>query len=220
MLPPMPIQDQDDCAFCEAAIVDLGDRTLPPEREAALRRHTASCASCATLLADAERGYAWTRILHDDPPVPPPALLAKVLAGTPAPLRALEEAAAVPHPAVWGRENPLWEYPLREYHARALMTAAMAVFSLALTFSVSGLRLGDLAPSRVEAAASRSFYGAKKQVVSFYDNIRILRELESSVEALRKPAASGEKPQPSALREAAPPLLAGSFHASGERNLL
>ncbi len=188
-----------DCTRYEAAIADLSDRLLPPEEEAALRAHLLECPACAALLAEAERGHAWARILHEAPLAPPADLLDKVLARTPAPLPGLRPAGTVPHPAF---------LPVAGFaQARTLLTAATAVFSLALTASVSGVHPRDLAPARVEAAASRTFYGAKKQVVSFYDNLRVLRELESTVEALRKTAEPAQA-APSAQRATGAPLLA------------
>lgn len=111
--------------------------------------------------------------------------------------------------------------------ARLLMTAAMAVFSVALTLSMSGIRLSNLhaavaAPGQLQASASRQFFDTKKQVVSFYDNLRVVREMEANVHdalhditaqnAARRSAAQGgvtprsgaDRAQPSAQRNAVP----------------
>ncbi len=174
------------CARWEAAIADLldGEGMLAPEEKTRLREHAAGCESCGALLDEAERGRDWARLLHDAPPIPPAALLGRILAQAPGgrefaadPL-SLGGALVLPHPAA-----------VRGQHqARALMTVAMAFFSLALTWSVSGARLYELQPSHVKAAAARQFFGAKKEVVGLYDNLRVLREIELAVETLRRNA--------------------------------
>ena len=66
------------------------------------------------------------------------------------------------------------------------MTAAMAFFSIALTLNLTGvhisqLRASDLRPSNLK----RSFYEANAHVVRYYDNLRVVYELESRVHDLQ-----------------------------------
>ena len=167
--------DEMHCGQWEAAIADLHDGTLPPEDERQLRAHALACPGCAALLAGAERGKAWARLLHDAPPEPPVELLSRILERTGFEPALSMDGIALPHLA----------YMAPHRHAGALLTAGMAFFSLLLTFSVSGLHPRDLEPATVAATASRQFFGAKKQIVSFYDNLRVVRELELTVQAMR-----------------------------------
>jgi hypothetical protein len=69
---------------------------------------------------------------------------------------------------------------------RLAMTAAMAFFSIALTMNLTGihptsLRVSDLKPSSLR----RGFYGGKMRVVQYYDNLRVVYELESRVHDLQ-----------------------------------
>ena len=66
------------------------------------------------------------------------------------------------------------------------MTAAMAFFSVALTLNLTGiqstdLRASDLRPSSI----TRSFAQANAHVVRYYDNLRVVYELESRVHDLQ-----------------------------------
>ena len=74
---------------------------------------------------------------------------------------------------------------------RLAMTAAMAFFSIALTMNLTGihitqLRASDLRPSSLK----RSFYEANAHVVRYYDNLRVVYELESRVHDLQRASDS------------------------------
>jgi hypothetical protein len=74
---------------------------------------------------------------------------------------------------------------------RLAMTAAMAFFSIALTLNLAGVRIselraGDLRPSSLK----RSFYEANAHVVRYYDNLRVVYELESRVHDLQSASDS------------------------------
>lgn len=225
----------EDCVIWEAALVDLLDGTLPPDDEAALRAHAARCTTCKALLDESSNGRAWARLLHDTPPVVPSALLGRILTKT------TGDASGATHPAGPGASAmpgvllpsgdmllpvaPVWAMHGQK-QARIVMTAAMAFFSIALTLSVSGLRLGNIhaalhAPATFEATATRQFFDTKKQVVSFYDNLRLVREVEATVDDLRHSGgrdahARQQAPQPSADRLPAFPLAAAPLLASRE----
>lgn len=70
---------------------------------------------------------------------------------------------------------------------RLAMTAAMAFFSITLTLNLTGvhlteLRASDLTPSNLK----HSFYHANASVVRYYDNLRVVYELESRVNEMKR----------------------------------
>ncbi len=70
---------------------------------------------------------------------------------------------------------------------RLAMTAAMAFFSIALTLNLTGVRLSALKASDLRPAAiQRSFYQANAHVVRYYENLRVVYELESRVRDLQR----------------------------------
>lgn len=72
---------------------------------------------------------------------------------------------------------------------RFMMTAAMAFFSIALTLNVAGIRLNEIHASDLKPASlRRSFYQANAHVVRYYDNLRVVYELESRVHDLQHSA--------------------------------
>jgi hypothetical protein len=69
---------------------------------------------------------------------------------------------------------------------RLAMTAAMAFFSIALTLNLTGVRLSELRPSDLKPSSiRRGFYEANAHVVRYYDNLRVVYELESRVRDLQ-----------------------------------
>ena len=77
---------------------------------------------------------------------------------------------------------------------RFAMTAAMAFFSVALTLNLTGVRLSDLhARDLRPASLRRSFYEANAHVARYYENLRVVYELESRVRDLQR---SGESESP------------------------
>jgi hypothetical protein len=187
--PSGPLQ----CEEWEALLADALDGTLAAEDAAVFTAHSKDCPMCAELLAQARQGQEWMKFLHEEPAVPAD-LVEKILGRTSgASLPQLAVAGAVaqpvlPHVASFNMRNSFRD-------SRILMTAAMAFFSIALTLNLAGihlnsLRMADLTPSALQTNLARQFYGAKKQMVSYYESLRLVYEVESKVRELRRDADS------------------------------
>ena len=214
-----------ECDWWEALLADAQDGSLSAKDQAAFDAHTQSCPHCAALYADAEQGRAWASMLREHPPVPRD-LLDKILTRT-EPLgaaAAIDVQTGIPAGVTAGNAVALPFMPAAllsprgARDARMLMTAAMAFFSIALTLSLLGFRITDvhaaeLKPSTMQANLSRQFYGTKKQVVSFYDNLRFVLEVESEVRELRQGAPGSATPTPQKQEKG------GSSHKGTMRHL-
>ena len=74
---------------------------------------------------------------------------------------------------------------------RLAMTAAMAFFSIALTLNLTGVHISELRASDLRPSSlKRSFYEANAHVVRYYDNLRVVYELESRVHDLQSASDS------------------------------
>jgi hypothetical protein len=73
---------------------DALDGTLSAADQATFDLHLVGCPSCATMLADAQRGAAWMEMLKSPRPEPPTALLERIIAQTSG------QAAAAQKPAI------------------------------------------------------------------------------------------------------------------------
>ncbi len=85
------------------------------------------------------------------------------------------------------------------FQPRYAMTAAMAFFSMALTLNLTGihltaLRARDLRP----AAVQRSFYEANAHVIRYYENLRVVYELEARIRDLQRTGDADAAPRPAA----------------------
>jgi hypothetical protein len=190
------------CEEWEALLADALDGTLRVEDTAVFNAHGKDCPMCAETLAQAKQGQEWMTFLHEEPPVPGD-LVSKILGRT--------SGASLPQLALAGAAQPIAQ-PMAHFttrrtfrDARMLMTAAMAFFSVALTLSMmlsmmgirlDALRMADLKPSNFQTTIARTFYGYKKQMVSYYENIRLVYEVESKVRELRREAETEPNTQP------------------------
>jgi hypothetical protein len=99
------------------------------------------------------------------------------------------------------------------FEPRLAMTAAMAFFSIALTLNLTGVRLDQLHASSLNPNnLKRTYYEANAQAVRYYDNLRVVRVMESRVDDLRDAAADTSRdddrsptaPKPESQREEKP----------------
>jgi hypothetical protein len=79
---PSQGSDPQHCAQCEAMLADALDGILSASDQATFDLHMVGCPSCATMLADAQRGAAWMEMLKSPRPEPPTALLERIIAET------------------------------------------------------------------------------------------------------------------------------------------
>jgi hypothetical protein len=204
------------CDECENMIADAIDGTLSPADMAALERHKAECAQCTQLYKETEQGKNWMQYLAEEPEIPE-GLFEKILARTSQPSQQNVVSGAVvpirPQPA----RTAWYRYPMpvlrQVFEPRLLMTAAMAFFSIALTMNLTGIKLtemhaADLRPSRMKATLTRQYYSTNEQVMKYYENLRVVYEMESRVRELRR--STGQETAPTQQNNAKPPVRDGS----------
>lgn len=208
------------CGQWETLLADALDGLLRPEDEATFTSHMASCAACTALFDEARRGQQWLEFLAPEPEVPA-GLLDKILAQTgpghtvgyelasgdsalaPAmpggiPLANTKRPTSVP---AWQRPG-FMGYVRRFAEPRLMMTAAMAFFSIALTLNLTGvkltkLRLSDLKPSAVRSLVERRLTMASTPIIRYYDNLRLVYEVQSRMRELRRNSEESSEPKQS-----------------------
>ena len=185
------------CIACQALLTDALDGNLGEIDQTWFDRHVRTCAECGEQFADAQRGVAWLDVLKSSPlPEPSADLMERILAQTslaqtslaptirPAPaLAGLVPATVLPFQPQPVRLVASWAHlPAALFEPRLAMTAAMALFSLALTMNLTGIQLGQLRPTSLR----RTYYQSTAGVARYYDNLRVVRVLESRVDDLRE----------------------------------
>lgn len=204
------------CDEWENLLADALDGTLGAADQAAFTRHQGECALCAQMLKETEQGRAWMGYLSTEPEVPA-GLLKKILSRT---SEAQQPGVAIPALSLPAR--PAWHRVVlptvrQVLEPRLMMTAAMAFFSIALTLNLTGIKItqlrpADFQPSRLRANLSRQYYSTNAQVTKYYENLRLVYEMESRVRELRRTTET--EPAPSPRQTPRPPARDGGSPSS------
>ena len=201
--PKTPDENQDghgsplECAEFEALLSDAMDGAeLSPSRmnmnHEGFEAHRRSCAVCGPLFADVHAGRQWLRSL--DAVEPPAYMVHNILAATSGVI-STRTLAATPD----GRTTPFGERlrerwdsffaPLSAFvrQPRFVMSFGMIFFSFSLGLSVAGVKPKDVAKVDLRPSALRHAYNdAQLKVVKYYDNIRFVYEIESTLRELKR----------------------------------
>lgn len=208
------------CEEWELLLTEALDGLLPAQSRTAFETHGSECAVCAELLSQAKRGQEWLEFLGAEPEVP--ADLVERIVG-----RTSGMAAGGPLAVAGAGQVPvpvhLLGLPVHRamWDSRMLMTFAMAFFSIALTLNLAGVRLtnlklSDLTPASMEMNLTRQFYGAKGSLVRYYDNLRLVYEVESKMRDLRKAEQMQQsQPQSQPQQQPVPANPQGNGHKNG-----
>ena len=180
------------CADFEALLSDALDATLRGATLAAFEAHQQSCPACAAMYQEAAAGMHWLKGLEDVEP--PKHLVHNILAQT---IGSVPEASAQAAPI-----GESWMEKLKARIApvfapvmtpRFAMSFGMAFFSITMLANVAGFHVADLKHMDISAKGlQKTYYSTEARVVRYYENIRLVYEIESRVRDLRR-AATPEK---------------------------
>ena len=187
-----PIQ----CSEFDALLSQAIDGTLAGERLAAFETHSRVCRVCGPLLQEAEAGRSWLKSL---PQIEPPEhLLTQILLGTsgvaPAEGHRGQQISWLGRIRGWG-EAAISPFAAIARQPRFAMSFGMAFFTLSVTLSLAGVRLGDLRHVDLRPSAiRRTYYETTGRVVKYYETIRIVYEIESRVRQFKEATVPAEPP--------------------------
>jgi hypothetical protein len=153
------------------------------------------------MFAEIEAGQHWLKSLQE---VEPPANLVNNILVATSGIESyrLQDAAVSAKPALGERIRewmdsflvPVWS-TVRQ--PRFAMSFGMAFFSLSVALSVAGVKPGDLRQADLSRnGLRRTYYTTTARVVKYYENIRLVYEIESRVQEIKKattPAESAPK---------------------------
>jgi hypothetical protein len=185
------------CAEFDLLLTEALDGHLQGERRERFEAHQAECPACKALLEDARSGLALLAEVEDVEP--PQQLVHNILALT---SRATASAEAVK------LRVPVWVRLRESLHTifapvltpRFAMSLGMAFFSITLVLNMAQIRIRDLTPHNM----SHTFYTSQNKVMKYYENMRLVYEIESRVRELRNSSDDGEsqeKPKNNQTRE-------------------
>lgn len=193
-----------DCAEFEIAIADYIDGTLAADVRSEVEAHAASCAGCREFLADASGGADILQRMQE--PLPPPELLTRLAYLAPIG----RTRGPFEYQGVISRFMTKWLQPLLQ--PRLAMGMAMTVLSFAMLERCTGIQVqriqaADLNPVRVWGSVEDKAVRAKDRVVKYYENLRLVYEIETRLKDLQdvqdtEQNGKGAAPQSTAKRTA------------------
>ena len=180
-----------ECSEFEALLAEALDGALTEENQQSFEAHGQSCKVCSPLWAEAREGLELMRSLSEVEP--PTNLVHNILAAT-----SMQEAGARPvatQPVKVGWLERLRSQRLGTLiHSRFVTSFAMAFFSLSLTLTLAGVKVSEIKnidwhPSALRKSVVLGFTQMEAKVTSYYENLRLVYEVQARVQELKKKAA-------------------------------
>ncbi|MFZ1168201.1 MAG: zf-HC2 domain-containing protein [Candidatus Sulfotelmatobacter sp.] len=191
------------CHEFDSLVSDALDGVLTGAQLDAFHTHARTCSACGPLLANVTAGRNWLKDLTEvEPPV---SLVTNILASTtgvdtqrlranvPASqpgaswLEKLQASASQALQPIWGTVR----------QPRFAMSFGMAFFSLSVALSMLGVKPADLRQLSLRPTVLRhTYYNTQARVVRYYENIRLVYEVESRVRELKRTVAPAAEPAP------------------------
>jgi Putative zinc-finger len=184
------------CNEFELLLADAIDGVLTGAGLDRFQAHARVCRACGPLLAEAEAGRNWLKGLTEVEP--PASLVNNILASTTGvDTQRLRVTARTPQPQISWWEHmqasvlePIWA-TVRQ--PRFAMSFGMAFFALSVALAVAGVKPNDLRQVSLRPSAIRSaYYHTQARVVHYYENVRIVYEVESRVREIKRTVAPAE----------------------------
>ena len=187
------IQPGMQCVEVEALLADALDGTLHGAALTAFEAHRDSCPACRVMVEEASRGMHWLKGL--DEIEPPRNLVHNILAQT---------IGQIPEPrAAQAPKGESWLERLKGKLSlvfapvvtpRFAMSFGMAFFSITMLLSIAGFHVADLRHVDLSAKGiTKAYYSTQARVVRYYENIRLVYEIETRVRDLRRVATPQNK---------------------------
>ena len=190
------------CNEFEAVLFDALDEKLTGGKRERFRAHARACSKCGPMFTEVEAGQHWLKSLTE---VEPPANLVKDILAATSGIDSYRLQAATPviYKPSFGERirewvdsllTPVW---VTVRQPRFAMSFGMAFFSLSVALSVAGVKPSDIRQADLSRSGlRRTYYTTTARVVKYYENIRLVYEIESRVQELKKattPAEPGPK---------------------------
>ena len=180
------------CSDFESLLAEALDDTLVAETRQAFDAHGKSCRICGPLYAEAWDGMLLVQQLAELEP--PKNLVHNILAATSR--KDVVETAVEAEKAGW-LERLGWSFRPRVaglMHSRFAASFAMAFFSLSITLTLAGVKIGDVQkvdfhPNALRKSAVLGFTQVEAKVTSYYENLRLVYQVQARVRELKKNTA-------------------------------
>ena len=182
-----------ECSEFEALLADALDDVLSETKRTAFDEHGQSCEVCGPLFAEAWEGMHLIQQLAELEP--PKNMVHNILAVT--------SRKDMPATASSEQEKLGWMEQMKMsfrprlagvMHSRFAASFAMAFFSLSITLTLAGVRISDVRhvdfhPTALRKSVVVGFTQVEAKVTSYYENLRLVYEVQARVRELKKNTA-------------------------------
>jgi len=187
------------CNEFELVLTDAIDGVLTGTGLDRFQAHARVCRTCGPLFAEAEAGRNWLKGLTEVEP--PASLVTNILASTTGvdtqrlrtTVRSLQPRVSWwehVQASVSGYLEPIWA-TVRQ--PRFAMSFGMAFFALSVGLTVAGVKPRDISQISLRPSAIRhTYFNTQARVVRYYDNIRVVYELQAFARQVKRNVAPAE----------------------------
>ena len=187
------------CNEFDLVLSDAIDGVLTGTGLDRFQAHARVCRTCGPLFAEAEAGRNWLKGLTEVEP--PASLVTNVLASTTGvdtqrlrtTVRSLQPRVSWwehVQASVSGYLEPIWA-TVRQ--PRFAMSFGMAFFALSVGLTVAGVKPRDISQISLRPSAIRhTYFNTQARVVRYYDNIRVVYELQAFARQVKRNVAPAE----------------------------
>jgi Putative zinc-finger len=180
-----------DCGEFEVLLADALDGRLDATQIERFDAHLETCPRCAPMFGEAKLGQSWMQTLKEDAVEPPVFVVENILRETVGTVHTRVKPEQAEPQKNW--LDRLKELPVLKpvfgtvMQPRFAMSFGMAFFSITMLMNVLGIKVTsfrhvDLRPS----AVSRQYYETKGKLVKYYENMRLVYEIESRVNDIKR----------------------------------
>lgn len=182
------------CAEFDTLLADAMDGTLNAQQRGRFEQHKTQCAACNALFSEVSSGLAWLNEVEEV--APPPNLVHNIVAVTSGVAQKAVRYAL--RPSAWERLRREMGMVLAPVLTpRFGMSMGMAFFSITLVLNMAQVRIKDLTPHNL----SHTFYSSENKLMKYYENMRLVYEIESRVRDLRNASDESEREERNRRRE-------------------
>jgi hypothetical protein len=180
-----------DCTEFEVLLADALDGRLDATQIERFDAHLELCPRCAPMFGEAKLGQAWMQTLREDELEPPVFVVDNILRETVGTVHTRVKPPVEEPQKSWLdrlKEMPVFKPVFGTVmQPRFAMSFGMAFFSITMLMNVLGIKVTsfrhvDLRPS----AISHQYYETKGKLVKYYENMRLVYEIESRVNDIKR----------------------------------
>jgi hypothetical protein len=181
-----------ECSEFEALLADALDDTLAAEKRQVFDAHGQSCGVCGPLYAEAWEGLLLIQNLAEVEP--PKNLVHNILAVTSGKDAVATKAEVEKLGWLERLGRNMRPQMAGLLHSRFAASFAMAFFSLSITLTLAGVKISDIKnvdfhPTALRKSAVLGFTHVEAKVTSYYENLRLVYQVQARVRELKKNAA-------------------------------